>query len=163
MALADSPRRTIAPIHNTALPCPLNVLNTAIAEYSKRTYFTPNIPANYRIEILDLADYNLPSQAPDSDSSPKETNANPNAKTPAEWEAEIAGHSGLILLFPYHTWSHCTPLKSALSTLSPHLIHTPTLLLGFGKEDAYHAELNRFNRTWKRVRLIVEEIEKLRR
>ncbi|PVH80068.1 hypothetical protein DL98DRAFT_210376 [Cadophora sp. DSE1049] len=145
MASTEGPAQTIALIHNTALPRPLNVLSTAIAEFAKRDYFASRVP-NYDIHIIDLASYNL-SQA-DSSLSPEANETTTPLKSPSDWEVDISKHSAFILLFPYHTWSHCTSLKHALSTLPPHLIHKPTLLLGFGKEEPYHP--NEYERTWKK-------------
>ncbi len=138
MTSTSIPTKTIALIHNTNLERPLNVLSTAIAEDAKRTYFAPNIPSEYQIEIIDLADYNLPPTITDVNSPPKSSNETSKLKTSTEWQVEMTKHSGLILLFPYHTWSRCTPLKDALSILPPHLIHKPALMLGFGKEELRH-------------------------
>lgn len=148
MASTSSSTETIALIHNTNLERPLNVLSTTIAEYAKQNYFTPKLSSNYQIEIIDIADYNLPPTSTDADSSPKKSTATPAHKTLIEWQAEISKHSGLILLFPYYTWSHCTPLKDSLSILPSHLIHKPALMLGFGKEEQYHH--NGDKRTWQK-------------
>ncbi|KAL5322822.1 hypothetical protein ACEPPN_010801 [Leptodophora sp. 'Broadleaf-Isolate-01'] len=148
MASMESPTNTIALIHNSALPRPLDVLSTAIAEYSKRTYFNSRIPSNYEVHIIDLAAYNIPSTDSTSESQTIDTDATSKPKTPAEWQIDTSKHSGFLLLFPYHTWSHCNSLKNALSILPPHIIHKPTLLLGFGKEEPYHP--NEYERTWKK-------------
>ncbi|KAG4435175.1 hypothetical protein IFR05_009344 [Cadophora sp. M221] len=151
MASIESPTKTIALVHNSALPRPLNVLSTAIAEHSKRTYFNSRIPSNYEIHIIDIAAYNIPSTDPTSESQTIDSDATAKPKTLAEWQADISKHSGILLLFPYHTWSHCKSLKNALSILPPHLIHKPALLLGFGKEELrYSKDYEDYERTWKK-------------
>ncbi|KAL2064406.1 hypothetical protein VTL71DRAFT_4900 [Oculimacula yallundae] len=149
MASLESPPRTIALIHNSELPPPLNVLSTAIAEFSKECYFDRRASPNYAIHIIDLATYSIPPTDSLANSRTNETDIATNLKSSTEWEAEISKHCAFILLFPYHTWSHCTPLKNALSILPPHLIHKPALLMGFGKEEPYCA--HDYERTWKKT------------
>ncbi|KAK0099541.1 hypothetical protein ONS96_009566 [Cadophora gregata f. sp. sojae] len=146
MADIEVSTKSISLIHNTDLPRPLNVLSTAIAEFSKQDYIAWRVP-EYEIHIIDIASYNFSQADSPSGLKASESNTTP-LKSPSDWQAEISKHSAFILLFPYHTWSHCTSLKHALSILPPHLIHKPTLLLGFGKEEPYHP--NEYERTWKK-------------
>ena len=152
--LSDMSQSTIALIHYSCLPSPLGTLSKAISTNIQQEYFGSRLPSNYNIEVVDIADFDLPTL--DGASKPElqtgvqsEGNSHQPKKSATDWAAEISKHSGFIILFPYHTWSHCTPVKSAMSLLSPHLLtRKPVILMGFGKEEPYHP--NEFNRTWKR-------------
>ncbi|KAE8454149.1 hypothetical protein EG329_005073 [Mollisiaceae sp. DMI_Dod_QoI] len=155
MASPESSPKSLAFIHNTCLPHPLGVLSTAIASFIEGTCIRPHIPFNYNITVLDLAHYVFPSPSSPAtsrdDSSCSTPIPQPNLKSQAESEEEISQHDGLIVLFPYHTWSHCSSFKT---TLSPPFLSTnslsrkPILLLGFGKQEPFCA--TDYNRTWKR-------------
>jgi hypothetical protein len=145
MASPESSLKSLAFIHNSALPHPLGVLSTAISEWIKKVCIQPNVPLDYDVTVIDLADYDL--QSPESSDrshnliatqTVSTSRPTSNLKSQATWEEEINKHCGLILLFPYHIWSHCNPLKNALSPplLQPgHVARKPILLLGFGKEE----------------------------
>lgn len=110
----------------------------------------PNIPSNYQIKIVDLADFDLAtSEGENQTISPYGPEPEVPRKSAAQWQDEISQHSGIILLFPYHVWSYTNPLKYALSLLPSHtLTKKPTLLLGFGKEEPFHPP--GYVRTWQR-------------
>ena len=104
----ETPAKTIALIHNAALPHPLGVLSTAIASHAHKEYLSSNVPPNYQIQIIDLAEFNLLTSGLTSPASPPLQSADVlshTGKSVAEWMADMSKHSGLILLFPYHTWS----------------------------------------------------------
>ncbi|KAH8805325.1 hypothetical protein F5884DRAFT_798997, partial [Xylogone sp. PMI_703] len=152
MASAGVEHVTIALIHNTALPHPLGVLSNEISAYSQQTYFTPNIPDNFRIQIIDLAEFNLSIEAPESALLAPYTP--PEARKSLEdWVDEISKYPGLIFLFPYHTWSCCNPLKAAVSLLPQHVLtRKPVILMGFGREEA-PSRPEEYGRTWKKKSL----------
>lgn len=150
MASIERESRTIALIHNTALPHPLGVLSTQISSYAERVHFRPFLPDNLRVEIIDIAEFDLLGRDPkatDLDPSPTPSEAK---KSVQDWIEEISRHSGFIFLFPYHTWAHCTPLKAAIALLPQHVLtKRPAILTGFGKEEE-PPTVEQQGRTWKR-------------
>ncbi|KUJ19521.1 uncharacterized protein LY89DRAFT_683341, partial [Mollisia scopiformis] len=147
MASPETPPKSLAFVHNTDLPHPLGVLSTAISAWIERVCIRPNILTNYNLVPFDLADYDLEPLNPSNELHGKihDTSTSTPKKSLACWQEEITKHSAFILLFPYHTWSHCTPLKNALSPpLYPHPLRKPILLIGFGREEPSNT------RTWKR-------------
>jgi hypothetical protein len=139
----STPRKSIALIHNSALPSPLGVLSTRIAEDCRVCYCSRR---EITIHVLDVADFNIPSFDTNGQTIPMPAveNEPPQSKRPLlDWQAEISKHNGFIFLFPFHIWSHCIPLKAALSSeIFPPSLHVlankPALLAGFGKEDIWH-------------------------
>lgn len=152
MAPAVSTPKSLALIHNTALPHPLGVLSIAILEFVEDTCTRTCIPSNYNITILDLADYDFtpPISSYVSRDGFISTAIN-KLKTQAEWEEEISRHDGFLVLFPYHTWSFCNPVKAAFSSpivQADTVVRKPILLLGFGQQEPYCEK--DYERTWKR-------------
>ncbi|RDL36177.1 uncharacterized protein BP5553_06789 [Venustampulla echinocandica] len=156
MASPNPPGKTIALIHNSALPFPLGTISTHVAEYA-RDVCLYRVSSDYVVEIIDLATFALPVTSNiDGKLTPSDFASGPDpctqkaTKSLKEWEEEASKHSVFVFLFPFHIWSYCKPIKDAISALPQTLFaRKPTIIMGFGKQVPFCPK--DWARTWRKT------------
>lgn len=141
MSSSETPEKSIALIHNSALPFPLGTISVQVAEYARRVCFHRS-SSDYVIKIIDIATFDIPViSAVDGRETPSDDATGPDpctqeaTKSLKEWEEEAPKNAGLIFLFPFHIWSYCNPIKDTISVLPPPTFaRKPAIMMGFGKQ-----------------------------
>jgi hypothetical protein len=131
--------KSVAIIHNTALPQPLGDVSRLIPGFVGPWM---RLPANFATNTIDIATYNLPTET-SSDISDLSAEERQRIST---WQSQISAHDAFVFIIPKNVWAHTKPLKSALSCIPNHSIrHKPALVVSFGKEDDRPVESRREN------------------
>jgi NAD(P)H-dependent FMN reductase len=151
MSSSETPQKTIALIHSSALPFPLGTISVQVAEYSRRVCFHGS-SSEYVLKIIDIAIFNIPvTSAVDGRKTPSDDATGPDPCTQkdtshlTEWHEEASKHVGLIFLFPFHIWSYCNPIKDAITALpQTTFARKPVIMMGFGKQ------VKNCGKTWRK-------------